>query len=71
MRRFGTYLFIRTLAAFSGVLFTLVGIAWVTQALRRFDLVTAKGQAIALYFGITLLTACSASPGGQADRSLP
>ena len=56
MRRFGTYLFIRTLAAFSGVLFTLVGIAWVTQALRRFDLVTAKGQAIALYFGITLLT---------------
>ena len=47
MRRFGTYLFIRTLAAFSGVLFTLVGIAWVTQALRRFALVTAKGQAIA------------------------
>lgn len=56
MRRFGYYLFIRTLATFSAVLFTLVGIAWVTQALRRFDLVTAKGQAILLYLGVTMLT---------------
>lgn len=56
MRRFGTYLFSRTLYAFIGVVLTLAGIAWVTQALRRFDLVTAKGQAIAVYFGLTLLS---------------
>lgn len=35
---------------------TLAGIAWVTQALRRFDLVTAKGQAVAVYLGLTLLS---------------
>ena len=56
MRRFGTYLFSRTLYAFVGVLMTLAGIAWVTQALRRFDLVTAKGQAIAVYLGLTMLS---------------
>ena len=56
MRRFGTYLFSRTLYAFIGVLMTLAGIAWVTQALRRFDLVTAKGQAIAVYLGLTMLS---------------
>lgn len=56
MRRFGTYLFLQTLYAFIGVLMTLAGIAWVTQALRRFDLVTAKGQAIAVYLGLTMLS---------------
>lgn len=56
MRRFGTYLFSRTIYAFLGVMLTLAGIAWVTQALRRFDLVTAKGQAIAVYFGLTMLS---------------
>lgn len=56
MRRFGTYLFSQTLYAFVGVMMTLAGIAWVTQALRRFDLVTAKGQAIAVYLGLTMLS---------------
>lgn len=56
MRRFGTYLFSRTIYAFIGVMLTLAGIAWVTQALRRFDLVTAKGQAIAVYLGLTMLS---------------
>jgi lipopolysaccharide export system permease protein len=56
MRRFGTYLYLRTLYACIGVMLTLAGIAWVTQALRRFDLVTAKGQAIAIYLGLTLLS---------------
>ena len=42
--------------AFLGVMLTLAGIAWVTQALRRFDLVTAKGQAIAVYLGLTMLS---------------
>jgi lipopolysaccharide export system permease protein len=55
MRRYGFHLFVRTFTAFSGVLATLVGIAWVTQALRRFDLITAKGQAIVLYLGLTML----------------
>lgn len=56
MRRFGSHLFSRTLYAFLGVMLTLAGIAWVTQALRRFDLVTAKGQAIAVYLGLTMLS---------------
>ena len=56
MRRFGTYLFSRTLLAFFSVMMTLAGIAWVTQAPRRFDLVTAKGQAIAVYLGLTMLS---------------
>lgn len=55
MRRFGSYLFIRTLTSLTSVLMTLVGIAWVTQALRKFDLVTAKGQAVLLYLRVTLL----------------
>jgi len=56
MRRFGLFLYWRTLLAFIGVMTTLAGIAWVTQALRRFDLVTAKGQAIAVYLGLTLMS---------------
>lgn len=56
MKRLGTYLYWRTLLAFTGVMLTLAGIAWVTQALRRFDLVTAKGQAVAVYLGLTLLS---------------
>lgn len=56
MRRFGSYLYWRTALAFLGVMMTLAGIAWVTQALRRFDLVTAKGQAIAVYLGLTLMS---------------
>nr|WP_244636040.1 LptF/LptG family permease [Chthonobacter albigriseus] len=55
MRRLGLHLFLRTSVVFSAVLATLTLIVWVTQALRRFDLVTAKGQAIATYLGMTLL----------------
>lgn len=56
MLRFGTFLYWRTMLALVGVAATLGGIAWVTQALRRFDLVTAKGQAVAVYLGLTLLS---------------
>lgn len=55
MRRFQLYVFRRTAVAFIAVLTTLTAIVWVTQALRRFDLVTAKGQAIAVYLGMTAL----------------
>jgi lipopolysaccharide export system permease protein len=55
MRRLGFYIFWRTTALFVGTLATLTGIVWVTQALRRFDLVTAKGQALVAYFTMTFL----------------
>lgn len=55
MRRIGLHIFVRTTVTFLGVLATLTAIVWATQALRRFDLVTAKGQAIATYLGMTLL----------------
>jgi lipopolysaccharide export system permease protein len=55
MRRLSKHIFWRTTLAFSAVMVLLTAIVWVTQALRRFDLVTAKGQAIAVYFGMTFL----------------
>ena len=55
MKRLGIHIFNRTVIAFAAILATLTGIVWVTQALRRFDLVTAKGQAIAVYLGMTFL----------------
>ncbi len=55
MSRISRYIFMRAFVAFTAVLVTLTAIVWVTQALRRFDLVTAKGQAILVYLGMTLL----------------
>ena len=55
MWRLGIHVFNRVAVGFLAVLATLTGIVWVTQALRRFDLVTAKGQAIAAYFTMTFL----------------
>jgi lipopolysaccharide export system permease protein len=55
MRRLHAYILQRTVLAFAAVLVLLTAIVWVTQALRRFDLVTAKGQAILVYLGMTLL----------------
>ncbi len=55
MRRLGVHIFNRAAVGFVAILATLTGIVWVTQALRRFDLVTAKGQAIAAYFTMTFL----------------
>ncbi|WP_181706877.1 LptF/LptG family permease [Chthonobacter rhizosphaerae] len=55
MSRLAVHIFARTGVVFLAVLATLTGIVWVTQALRRFDLVTAKGQAIATYLGMTFL----------------
>jgi lipopolysaccharide export system permease protein len=55
MRRLGFYIFGRTAVLFVASLATLTAIVWVTQALRRFDLVTAKGQAIMAYLAMTFL----------------
>jgi lipopolysaccharide export system permease protein len=55
MNRLETYIFRRASIAFLGIMATMTVIVWVTQALRRFDLVTAKGQAIAAYLAMTLL----------------
>ncbi|WP_075217856.1 LptF/LptG family permease [Mongoliimonas terrestris] len=55
MHKLATHMFLRTGLVFLAVLTTLTGIVWVTQALRRFDLVTAKGQAIVTYLGMTFL----------------
>jgi lipopolysaccharide export system permease protein len=49
------YIVRRTAVAFVATLSVLLGVVWVTQALRQLDLVTAKGQAIGAFLEITLL----------------
>lgn len=49
------YVFRRLLTAFGTVLAVLVGVVWITQALRQLSLITAKGQALLVYLEITLL----------------
>jgi lipopolysaccharide export system permease protein len=44
-----------TLTAFLVVLLSLTAIIWVTQALRDLDLMTNRGQSIAVFLGITSL----------------
>jgi len=44
-----------TLMSFLIVLFSLTGVIWVTQALRGIDLLTAQGQTIMVFLGITSL----------------
>lgn len=55
------YIFWLTAKAFAGILVILTAVIWTTQALREFDLVTAKGQTIWLFLGITGLTIPSLS----------
>lgn len=49
------YIFRRALGAFLLCLTALTALVWVTQALREFDLVTAKGQTILIFIQITAL----------------
>ena len=49
------YIFRSTATAFLVVLLSLTAIIWVTQALRDIDLMTSRGQSIAVFFGITSL----------------
>jgi lipopolysaccharide export system permease protein len=55
MTTFERYVLRRLTAAFLMTLGALAGIVWATQALRQLDLVTAKGQTIAQFVGMTLL----------------
>jgi lipopolysaccharide export system permease protein len=49
------YIFRTTTSAFVVVLVSLTALIWVTQALRDFDLVTNRGQSLAVFLGITSL----------------
>jgi lipopolysaccharide export system permease protein len=49
------YIFRSTTTAFLVVLLSLTAIIWVTQALRDLDLMTNRGQSIAVFVGITSL----------------
>jgi lipopolysaccharide export system permease protein len=55
MTTFERYVLRRLMAAFLMTLGALAGIVWATQALRQLDLVTAKGQTIVQFVGMTLL----------------
>jgi lipopolysaccharide export system permease protein len=47
------YIFRSTTTAFIVVLVSLTAVIWVTQALREIDLMTNRGQSIAVFLGIT------------------
>lgn len=47
------YILSKILSSFLLCLFSITALVWVTQALRRFDIVTAKGQTLWLFFSIT------------------
>ena len=49
------YILRTTLGAFLLILVSLTGMIWVTQALRDIDIITAQGQTILVFIGITLL----------------
>ena len=55
MRSLERYIFRTTFSAFLIVLVSLIAIFWVTQALRKFDLVTNQGQTILTLLDLTAL----------------
>ncbi len=55
MTTFERYVFRRLAAVFLVTLTALAGVVWATQALRQLDLVTAKGQTIVQFIGMTML----------------
>jgi len=55
MTTFERYVLRRLTGAFLLTLAALAGVVWATQALRQLDLVTAKGQTIVQFVGMTLL----------------
>jgi lipopolysaccharide export system permease protein len=56
MRLIEKYLFWRIAGSFALTITLLTLVVWVTQALRRLDLVTAKGQTLLFFLEITVLT---------------
>lgn len=55
MKTIELYIFKRIAGAFLFAFGALMGVVWSTQALRQLDLVTAKGQTIAQFLGMTAL----------------
>ena len=49
------YIVRTTLASFALVLVSLTGVIWITQALRRIDLMTSQGQTILTFLGVSSL----------------
>ncbi len=53
MGRLDRYILLTAGGAFIAALSTLTGMVWLTQILRRFDLVTSQGQTILMFFTVT------------------
>ena len=53
MGRLDRYIVMTAGGAFLAALSTLTGMVWLTQILRRFDLVTSQGQTILMFFTVT------------------
>src|SRR3984893_9199634 len=53
MGRLDRYILMTAGGAFLAALSTLTGMVWLTQILRRFDLVTSQGQTILMFFSVT------------------
>ncbi|SRR5579885_24304 len=53
--RIDRYILVTAGVAFLAALFTLTGMVWLTQILRRFDLLTSQGQSIWIFLTITSL----------------
>ena len=56
MGRLGRYIFVTSAVAFVAVVSTLTLMVWLTQALRRFDLLTSQGQTLLVFGSIIALT---------------
>lgn len=56
MGRLGRYIFLTSSVAFLAVVSTLTLMVWLTQALRRFDLLTSQGQTLLVFGSIVALT---------------
>jgi lipopolysaccharide export system permease protein len=56
MTRLGRYIFITSTVAFLAVVSTLTLMVWLTQALRRFELLTSQGQTLLVFGNIIALT---------------
>jgi len=53
MGRLDRYVVMTACVAFLAALSTLTGMVWLTQILRRFDLMTSQGQTILVFFTVT------------------
>src|SRR5690554_530463 len=55
MKLIERYIFRRTLAGLLVTLSALSATVWLSQALRQFDLVTARGQTLLTFFNVAVL----------------